>query len=575
MRRSRSRATLVAAAAAGTAAAIIARPAALAAQGLDDYGGGPKIYLSRDSSRFLRVTLWSQVWTRWQQMNPGTMVNNNPETDEVKDLGIRRTRILMHGQITPRILVFWIIGANNQTFNSGGLQGGDIGAGTSGIDGKRPQVFVHDSWGEFRVTKGPQLHVGGGLLTWSGLSRMTNAATLNFLMVDAPIYNWTTIDASDQFARTIGLYAKGTVLRRLNYRAILTKPFFIPSGQQGSTNVTVPGTTTTINVGDNVATSGLTATPARFNIANWNPNNHTLMPQLYANWDFFDVESQVLPFMVGSYLGTRKVFNIGAGFQYHPAAMRYVRPRATVTPAGGTARPVSPTEAPNPAPVGAARLPAGDPRNATFNGDWVSEPMRHIAVDAFLDLPLHHDGDAITAHSVYYNLGYGQNYVRNIGIMPVGVGNPATRIPAGQANAGQFQFEQPGFNGGGTAYPIHGTGNVFYTQAGYLLPKRWTKGFARIQPTAAVSYVDFERLGESYVMPELGFNWIFGGQNAKIQFQWRNRPMYESATLTTDGLAATATNQVYPTQTGMRRLRDAGGRKVNRQDVIVQFHVHL
>jgi hypothetical protein len=201
--------------------------------------------------------------------------------------------------------------------------------------------------------------------------------------------------------------------------------------------------------------------------------------------------------------------------------------------------------------------------------------MRHIAVDAFLDLPLHHDGDAITAHSVYYNLGYGQNYVRNIGIMPVGVGNPATRIPAGQANAGQFQFEQPGFNGGGTAYPIHGTGNVFYTQAGYLLPKRWTKGFARIQPTAAVSYVDFERLGESYVMPELGFNWIFGGQNAKIQFQWRNRPMYESATLTTDGLAATATNQVYPTQTGMRRLRDAGGRKVNRQDVIVQFHVHL
>jgi hypothetical protein len=116
---------------------------------------------------------------------------------------------------------------------------------------------------------------------------------------------------------------------------------------------------------------------------------------------------------------------------------------------------------------------------------------------------------------------------------------------------------------------------VWYTQAGYLMPKRWTKGFARVQPTAAVSYVDFERLGESYVMPELGLNWIFGGQNAKIQFQWRNRPIYESATLTADGLAATATNQVYPLQTGMRRLRDAGGRKVSRQDVIVQFHVHL
>jgi hypothetical protein len=94
--------------------------------------------------------------------------------------------------------------------------------------------------------------------------------------------------------------------------------------------------------------------------------------------------------------------------------------------------------------------------------------------------------------------------------------------------------------------------------------------------------VNFDRLAEGYVMPELGLNWIFGGQNAKIQLQWRNRPMYESATLTADGLAPTnpttaggATNQVYPLQTGIRRLRDASGKKVSRQDVIVQFHVHL
>ena len=544
------------------------------AQGLDDYGGGPKIYLSRDSSRFLRVTLWSQVWTRWQEMNPGTMVNGNPETESVKDLGIRRTRILMHGQITPRILVFWIIGANNQTFNSGGLQGGDIGAGTSGIDGKRPQVFVHDSWGEFKVTKGPQLYVGGGILTWSGLSRMTNAATLNFLMVDAPIYNWTTIDASDQFARTMGLYAKGTLFKRMNYRAILTKPFAIVGGQQGATTATVTlpasagGGTATVNVGDNAATNGLVATQPRFDIANWNPNNHTLMPQLYVNWDFLDVESQVLPFMVGSYLGTRRVFNVGAGFQYHPSAMRYARARDSVTVAG-VRRAVLPTDVPNPIPVGAARLAPGA-STAAFNSDWVEQPMRHLAVDAFLDLPLGHDGDAVTAHGVWYNLDYGRNYVRNIGIMPVGVANPGTRLPNGQ-----FQFEQPGFNGGGTAYPLHGTGNVLYAQGGYLLPKRWTRGFSRLQPTGALTYASFERLGESYVMPELGLNWIFAGQNAKIQLQWRNRPMYESAARTTDGLAPTATNQVYPTQTGMRRLRDAGGGRVSRQDVIMQFHVHF
>jgi hypothetical protein len=203
--------------------------------------------------------------------------------------------------------------------------------------------------------------------------------------------------------------------------------------------------------------------------------------------------------------------------------------------------------------------------------------MQHGAVDAFLDLPLHHDGDALTAHTVYYDLNYGPNYVRNIGIMPVGVNNPATRIPTGLQGAGQFQFEQPGFNGGGTAYPIHGTGNVWYTQAGYLVPKRWTRGFSRLQPTAALSVVNFDRLAEGYVMPELGLNWIFAGQNAKIQLQWRNRPIYESAGATTNGLAPAAdgSNQIYPTQVGIRRMRDASGNKMSRQDVIMQFHVHF
>jgi len=579
MRRPPLPAARAASAAGALGAALLAtRPAALPAQGLDGYGGGPKIYLSQDSSRFLRVTLWSQVWTRWQQMNPGTMVNNNPGTGETKDLGIRRTRVLMHGQITPRILVFWILGVNNQTFTTGGLQGGDIGAGTSGIDGKRPQVFVHDSWGEFTINKHAQ--VGGGVLTWSGLSRMTNAATLNFLMVDAPIYNWTTIDATDQFARTMGLYVKGNVLGRLNYRAVLTKPFAIVGGQQaGTATVALPnnGGTVTVPVGDNAATNGLVATPARFGIANWSPTNNTLMPQGYASWDFWDVESQTLPFTVGSYLGTRRVLNVGAGFQYHPAAMRYVRARDSVT-VGGVRRAVAATDAPNPAPVGAAQLVPGAAGNAAFNGDWVSAPMRHWAVDAFLDLPLRHDGDALTAHTAYYDLDYGPNYVRNIGIMPVGVSNPATAVPGSAAGTTRFQFQQPGFAGGGTGYPIHGTGTVWYTQAGYLLPKRMSKHFGRLQPTGALSVVNFDRLAEGYVMPELGLNWIFAGQNAKIQLQWRNRPQYESPTATSDGnplSAANANTAKYPMQTGLRRLRDAQGRKINRQDVIVQFHVHL
>lgn len=562
---------------AGTLAVVAGR---LPAQGLDGYGGGPKIYLNKDSSSFLRITLWSQVWTRMMQQNPGTAVNNVPNKENTFDVGVRRTRILMHGQITPRVLVFWIIGVNNQTFNSGGLQGGDIGTGTVGIDGKRPQVFVHDTWGEFKVNNG--LYLGGGILTWSGLSRMTNAATLNFMMVDAPIYNWTTIDASDQFARTMGLYAKGTLFGRLNYRAVLTKPFQIAGGQQTNTpaqTITLPPIRipraglpdtviqqppVTVNVGDNAATNALVATPPRFDIANWNPNANTLMPQLYVNYDFFEPESQVLPFTVGSYLGTKRVFNIGAGFQYHPQAMRYVARRDSVT-VGGVRRAVLPTDVTNPAPSGASR--ASTPTN---NGDWVTTPMKHFALDAFLDLPLGHDKDALTVHSAYYWLDYGPNYVRNIGIMPIGTANPATR----DAN-GQFVFRQPEFNGAGAGYPMHGTGTVWYTQAGYLLPKKWTRGLARWQPAAALSIVDFERLGERYVMPEVGLGWYIAGHNAKIQWLWRRRPIYESAVATRDGLApviptaaSPATNQLFPTQVGMRR-------NGSRDEVIMQFHVHF
>ncbi|MFN3876037.1 MAG: porin, partial [Flavobacteriales bacterium] len=34
----------------------------------------------------------------------------------------------------------------------------------------------------------------------------------------------------------------------------------------------------------------------------------------YLMWQFLEQESNVLPFTVGTYVGTKKVFNIGAGF---------------------------------------------------------------------------------------------------------------------------------------------------------------------------------------------------------------------------------------------------------------------
>ena len=506
------------------------------AQGNENYKNGLRLYLNKDSTSFIRLLMWSQIWTRWQSQNPNTGINGNANVPETWDIGIRRSRILMHGQLSPRLLVFWIIGANNQTFTNGG---GGLLTGPDGVtDGKRQSVFVHDAWTEFKVSR--ELYLGAGLLTWSGLSRGSNAATLNFLTIDSPLYGWALLDANDQFARTFGLYAKGEI-GKLNYRAVLTKPFAIPETATGWTAATPAqqagvSPRTTLSGRSPGWAAGLISLPNAYNISAYNSRtlNQPLM-QLYTNYDFWEQESSVLPFMVGSYLGTRKVFNIGGGFMIQPDAMWSRQSRGlTALPAdiGANLTPeqrdalaldvinngVYPTAATNYSSLNEAdRITLM--RSAV---DTARHDMRLFSVDSFLELPMG-SGDSrssITAYAAYYWFDYGPNFVRNAGTMNLGAANPAGSVNASPAT----------FNGPGTAYPTWGTGNVFHLQAGYLFPKRWTRGFGRLQPYGTVSYANFRRLNDSYLMPEAGVNWILAGQNAKITLHCRPRPIFSAAT---------------------------------------------
>jgi hypothetical protein len=535
------------------------QPTLAIAQGNENYGNGLRLYLNKDSTSFIRMLMWTQVWLRYIEQNPGTSVNNNPDSRETFDIGLRRSRMLFHGQVSPKLLVFWILGINNQTFNSGGL--GIQSGNDPTTDGKRQQVFVHDAWTEFKFAR--ELHIGAGLLTWSGLSRQTNAATLNFLAIDSPVFGWATLDATDQFARMFGIFAKGEI-DKFNYRAVLSKPFAIPNPGTISGAANTPAWAQTF--------SNL---PNAYNIAQWAGNNNSMLYQAYASYDFFDQESSVLPFMVGSYAGSKKVFNIGAGFLYHPRAFWNRSPRANA------ALPASiPMGADRDALLGglnAGAFPAAstiqnNPSITAFNGAWNRLPaaqqtavrdaytdtsytdMRCFAVDFFLDLPFRYKadgspdpaGDALTAHGTWWNYNMGPNYVRNIATMNIGNANPAGR-------------EQPEFNGAGNGYPIHGTGNIFYLQAGYLCPKEWTNGFGRLQPYGALSYVDFDRLNQPYFMPEVGLNWLLAGQNAKISVHYRPRPVYGRAFSTTPG----------------RELLDGMQVIGSRNEIITQFFIYL
>ena len=101
--------------------------------------------------------------------------------------------------------------------------------------------------------------------------------------------------------------------------------------------------------------------------------------QGYFDYQFLDEESNFLPYKVGTYLGSKRVFNIGAGFLSHPNG---------VVVMDGT-------------------------------GNLEGEDVTIFAIDAFYDAPLGQDGSAITAYAVFQNNDYGRNF--NLG--PYGTGN--------------------------------------------------------------------------------------------------------------------------------------------------------
>ena len=423
-------------------------------QGSTDYGAGLKFNLNEDGSKFMRVIAWNQIWFRSAEMNPGTMIGGEPASTAT-DIGNRRLRFLAYAQVSKRYMILTHFGINNQTFINGGAAGS---SGTGGYGaGKKPGLFFHDAWNEYAVVlpekdKKFSFTLGAGLHYYMGLSRLTMASTLNFLTIDAPIFNWPLIENSDQFARQVGLFAKGKY-GKLEYRMSYNKPY--------ATNL-VP---TNVTVADNA-------------VAVDNSGNTKWSKAGYFEYQFLEQEANVLPFKVGSYLGTKKVFNIGAGF--------YTAPDATKTSV-----------------------------NSTIN----KHDIKLFSADVFLDMPIGKKENkmAVTAYSVLYDYDFGPNYLRNVGIMNIGSVDP--NFTGSRAIAGA-----------GNAQPTMGSGNIWYTQAGVLLPCKDAKPKIRIQPFGAVTYKKFDALEQSSTQFDVGSNFFLDGHHAKITAQYSTRPVYTSLT---------------------------------------------
>ena len=454
-------------------AAPAAPPTPVAPAKSAPYGPGMKINISPDGSKYLRLMLWSQIYARYTENNTGTLRAPNQPKESQVDFGIRRSRMVLIAQLNPRFLVYTHLGINNQNAVSGGV--------SPTVDGKKPQFFIHEAVTEYKVNK--YLSLGAGLHYYNGISRLSSASTTSILPMDLPITNFPTIDALDQFARFIGVYAKGRI-NKFDYRVSVSDPFL--TNLPTNANYAVGGVQTGNPLGLGV-TNAATGLNTGTNTAQYNPQNTSHVYQGYFSYNFLEPEANLLPYMQGSYLGTKRVFSVGAGFMFNKDGM-YSRPTSssvamsTLTP-GADLYTAVPTE---------------------------KHDIKLFGIDAFYDVPLDTTSrTAITLYGVYYNYNFGPNYVRYVGAENPGYGAAALR---------------------GNAVPQSGTGGVFYGQVGFVMPKNLLGPKARLQPYVAYQHANYEGLKTSsgdtrgVNIVDAGLNLLLDGHNAKVTLNYRPRP---------------------------------------------------
>jgi len=387
---------------------------------------GLLLYLNSDSSLYLKFNFVTQLWVRYTENNPGSTIQNVPK-DNVFDIGLRRTRFMVSGQFSPRTFFYVQFGQNSLSY----------------LSPRKTGAFFHDIMAEYHILR-RELHLGGGLMGWNGPTRYSNSAIGAILGLETPAAEEVTFDVNDQVLRKLGMYAKGT-LGKIEYRASVAKPFIVQTANPPPEPISKNSTYST------------------------NPPNLEL--QSYVRYQFFQNESMIEPFPVGTYLGSKKVLNVGIGADYQSKAMSH-----------------------------------------TSGTDTVLTNMLLLAIDGFADLPLDpEDGNAITLYLSLCKYDYGKGFIRMGGPM-----NPATGVIPGQAS----------FNGPGNAYPQLGNGNVIYFQGGYLLKKDLLGKLGTIQPYFDFTHGNYDRVAEPVNIWDLGFNWLINGRRVKLTCNYQNRPIY-------------------------------------------------
>lgn len=386
--------------------------------------------LNASGSNYIKANVVGQMWLRYAELNPGSKIGNSIE-DHYFDIGMRRLRFSVFGQLTNRLYFYSQFGQNNYNFLSPRFTG----------------AFFHDAVVEYNLHKSIQL--GTGLTGWSGFARFASPSVGSVLGVDVPLYQQTTNGTTDQFLRKLSIYGKGQ-LGKLDYRLAISSPMV-------AQNSTVPN-------------------PAIGKYSSFNLNAPHLQTQAYLAWQFLDKENNTNPYTTGTYLGKKKVVNLGLGFIHQQKAMWHL--------------------------------------NTSM--DTIETAMLLANMDLFVDLPIGKKGAAISSYTALSYSDLGPGYLRNIGAM----------------NNASSSVDPSYLNGGGVGAPIIGTGVTIYSQLGYKLKDDLFKDHGTLLPYVSVQFSNYDRIQEPLLFFDGGCSWlIHGNHSGKLTLGWQYRPIYKAGWL--------------------------------------------
>lgn len=400
-----------------------------------------RVKLNEGGSHYIKATFLNQVWLRYNESNPGTVVLGEP-TKETFDIGLRRTRFQFYGQITDHVFFYMQFGQNNFNYLAG--------QNASNSGNRKVQAFFHDALSEYKVwSNSEKLIFGGGLTITNGLSRFSQPSVGTIMTLDVPVFAQATVDQTDEFSRKLSFYARGQ-LNKIDYRFVISDPF--PVTSNGQTLPALSPNATFAQVG------------------------HRQQYQTLVVYNVFENEAHSTPYMTGTYLGKKKILNVEAGF--------ISQAKATWT-------------------------------EETSLSDTVFHTMNLWSIAMFYDAPLNvTKGTALSAYAGFFNYDFGPNYLRYNGIM-----NPGSGLLPGNISGSQ-----------GNAFPMFGTGRVFYSQIGYLLKKNLLgERVGTLLPYASLMSARYDRLKDRMNVYHVGVNWLLKGHASKITIEYENRPVFRQA----------------------------------------------